>query len=146
MDRRSFLRTAGAAGIGTVLAGCPVGGATSGDHDVGMSTRKFDPAKLEVPPGTTVVWKNTSSHAHSVTAYEGQLPDGAEYWASGGFDSQAAAEDGWTDGLEGGLSQGQTYERTFEVVGTHHYYCIPHEASGMKGRIVVTADATSPDE
>jgi len=145
MDRRSFLRTVGTASVGTALAGCLTGGATSGDHDVGMTSRKFQPAKLEVSPGTSVVWKNTSSHGHTVTAYEGALPDGAPFWASGGFDSQAAAEDGWTDGLQGAISQGETYERTFEVVGTHTYYCIPHEASGMKGRIVVSEDAT-PDE
>jgi len=146
MERRSFLRTVGAVGVGTALAGCPAGGATSGDHDVGMTTRKFRPAKLEVPPGTTVVWKNTSSHAHTVTAYESQIPDGADYWASGDFDSQADAVDAWTGGFGGRLSQSQSFEHTFEVVGTHHYYCIPHEASGMKGRIVVTEDATPPGE
>jgi len=146
MERRSFLRSIGAVGAGTAVAGCSLGSATDGDHDVGMTTRKFQPARVEVPPGTTVVWKNTSSHSHSVTAYEGQLPDGVGFWSSGEFDSQAAAESAWSDDLGGSLTQGQTYEHTFEVLGTHHYYCIPHEASGMKGRVIVAEDATPPGE
>ena len=148
MDRRSFLQSLGGAavvGSATALAGCPTGNAAAGSHDVGMTTRKFQPASITVPPGYTVVWKNTSSHAHTVTTSEGQLPDGAEFWSSGDFDSQAEAESGWTDGLEGGLSQGETYERAFEVVGTHNYYCIPHEASGMRGRVVVSEGATTPE-
>jgi plastocyanin len=145
MNRRSFLGTVGAAAVG-VLAGCPTGSASSGDYDVGMSARKFRPASIEVPPGTTVVWQNTSKQGHTVTAYEGTLPDGAEFWASGGFDSQAAAENGWTSGANGNLTQNQTFEHTFEVVGTHEYYCIPHEAAGMRGEVVVSEDATTATE
>lgn len=148
MDRRSFLQSLGGAtvvGTAAALAGCSTGSATGGDHDVGMTTRKFRPATITVPPGYTVVWNNTSSHSHTVTAYEGQLPDGVEFWSTGDFDSQAEAESGWTDGLKGGLAQGETYERTFETVGTHDYYCIPHEASGMRGKVVVSEDATTPE-
>ncbi|WP_436909974.1 plastocyanin/azurin family copper-binding protein [Halosimplex marinum] len=144
MDRRAFLGSLGGVAVATTLAGCGQGSADSGDYDVGMTTRKFTPAQVEVPPGTTVRWKNTSSHAHTVTAYEDGIPDDAEFWATGEFDSQAAAEEGWLGGNEGALYEGETYERTFETVGTHSYFCIPHEASGMVGTVLVSEDATAP--
>jgi len=143
MDRRAFLRNAGTVVAAAALAGCGESSGETGDHDVGMTARKFDPATIEVSPGTTVVWKNTSSHAHTVTAYEDSVPDEADYWATGGFDSQSAAENGWLDGNEGALYQDETFERTFETLGTHNYFCVPHEAGGMVGAVVVTEDAST---
>lgn len=141
MDRRSYL-----AGVGSLaavgVAGCIGSGESSGDYDVGMTTRDFRPEVLEVPPGTTVTWKNTSGTGHTVTAYENGIPDGADYFASGGYEDQQAAEAGWGGGSGGNIYSGETYEHTFEVVGEYNYYCIPHEAAGMKGVIVVTEDAT----
>ncbi|WP_436927259.1 plastocyanin/azurin family copper-binding protein [Halosimplex amylolyticum] len=143
MDRRAFLRSAGTVALAAGLAGCGEGSGETGDYDVGMTARKFEPVSIEVPPGATVVWKNTSTHAHTVTAYEDAIPDDADYWATGEFDSQSAAESGWLDGNDGALYQGDTYERTFETVGTHDYFCIPHEAGGMVGAVVVSEDATT---
>lgn len=147
MDRRTFLATAGGTGLGA-LAGCSALGLSgnapeSGDHDVGMTTRRFRPETIEVPPGTTVVWENTSSHAHTVTAYDDQIPDGTEFFASGGFDSTEAAREGWRNGTEGALYQGDTFEHTFEEPGDYAYFCIPHEQGGMFGTVVVTEDATA---
>jgi plastocyanin len=103
----------------------------------------YEPKSLEVLPGDTVVWENVGSVDHSVTAYESDLPEGADYWASGGFDSQDAATSAYVDG-EGHVSGGETFEHTFETEGTHGYFCIPHEAGGMVGEIVVTEDAATP--
>lgn len=144
MDRRTFLTTATGIGATVTLAGC-LGSSASGDFDIGMSTRRFKPADFEVSPGTTVVWNNTSSHAHTITAYQDQLPEGADYWASGGFDSESAAREGWRRSGKGGLTQGETYEREFTVPGTHSYVCIPHEQSGMAGVIRVTTDADTTE-
>jgi len=144
MDRRTFLTT----GLGTVgataLAGCTAGGSSgSDDYDIGMSTVDFRPTALTVEVGQTVVWRNTSKQGHTVTAYEEGLPEGAAFFATGDFDSQDAAEDGWTSGLNGRLSSGQTFEHTFEVPGNYGYYCIPHEPSGMVGTVeVVESTAT----
>ena len=145
-----------AAALGVSLAGCGGGGGDGGDGDGGdggggatvdmTDELAFEPGTVTVSVGETVTWENVGTVGHSVTAYEDQIPDGADYWASGDFDSQADAVDAWTGGFGGRLSQSQSFEHTFEVVGTHHYYCIPHEASGMKGRIVVTEDATPPGE
>jgi plastocyanin len=141
MDRRAFLRGAGAAGsvlsVGA-LSGCfGVGAEPDTEYDVGMSTRDFRPEVIEVTPGEPVVWRNTSSHAHTVTAYENALPAGAPYWASGDFASEDDARRAWRNGGGGALYQDERYQRTFEVAGEHHYVCIPHEQAGMVGAVVV---------
>jgi plastocyanin len=71
-----------------------------------------------------------------VTAYESGIPDEAAYFASGGYDSEEAAREAWTN-LEGAITSGDTYEHTFEVPGTYHYFCIPHERGGMVGTVTV---------
>jgi plastocyanin len=71
-----------------------------------------------------------------VFAYEDEIPEDADYWASGGFDSQEAAEAGWEEGT-GAIQSGQSYVHTFETAGSHGYYCAPHEAAGMVGTVVV---------
>jgi plastocyanin len=110
-------------------------GATETDT-VGMTEDLgFDPKEIQVPVGTTVTFENTSSIGHSVTAYEDKIPDGAAYFASGGFDSEQAAKDGYPD--KGNLEAGETYEHTFETKGTYEYYCIPHELNQMVGTIEV---------
>ncbi|WP_276281528.1 plastocyanin/azurin family copper-binding protein [Halorussus caseinilyticus] len=141
MDRRTFL--AGAASVGSLsLAGCSAlrdGNASADtDHDIGMGSAFFRPAELEVSAGETVVWANTGNRRHTVTAYENQIPDEAEYFASGGFESEESAREGWMGDFEGRIEAGQTYEVTFEIPGEYHYFCIPHEPSGMVGKIVVT--------
>jgi hypothetical protein len=81
-----------------------------------------------------VVWENVGSIAHSVTAYEDNIPEGASYFASGGFDAEQAARSAYPDGsIEGG----GTYEYTFDTEGTFDYFCIPHESAGMTGTVSV---------
>nr|WP_309221830.1 plastocyanin/azurin family copper-binding protein [Halorussus sp. MSC15.2] len=79
---------------------------------------------------------HAAGEPHSVTAYGDKIPEGADYWASGDFDSQKAAETGWENG-KGAVQSGQSFVHTFETTGTHEYYCVPHEAAGMTGKIVV---------
>jgi len=139
MNRRAFL--AGATATLTLGSGClDVATTSTGSrsYDVGMTTQAFTPQELEVTAGTEVVWKNTSRKTHTVTAYEALIPDDASYFATGGFDSQPAAVEGWLDRLDGGLEQQATFSHTFEVTGTYDYFCIPHERTGMTGRVTVT--------
>jgi plastocyanin len=138
MDRRSFLATL-AAGASAGLAGCGVGGgnAPSAGYDVGMAASAFTPREVTVAVGDTVVWKNTNSRAHTVTAYEGRLPGGAAYFASGGFESEQAARDGFYGRFDGAISSDETYDHTFELAGAYPYFCIPHERGGMVGTVVV---------
>jgi plastocyanin len=159
-SRRKVLAGTALAGA-AALAGCAGGGDGDGGDDGGDETTtespttesnsgttweetstvemtdalKFEPKNIQVSAGTTVTWENVGAVAHSVTAYEDKIPDGASYFASGGFDSQSAAEDGYPD--EGSIAEGETYEHTFETTGTYEYYCIPHEMSGMVGKVKV---------
>jgi len=85
----------------------------------------FDPAGLSVDPGTTVRFE-LESGSHSVTAYEDRIPEAAAPFDSGVFSEGA-------------------FEHTFEAPGTYDYYCTPHRAGGMVGRIVI-GDPGGPAE
>ncbi|MEF8937052.1 cupredoxin domain-containing protein [Halobacteriaceae archaeon SHR40] len=137
MDRRTFLAAAGV-GVSTALAGCSdfFDAAAAGENTVGMTINRFRPEELTVDAGTTVEFSNTSSHAHTVTAYEGGIPEEAEFFATGDFESEAAAREGWNN-QRGLLYEGESWEYTFEIPGTYQYFCIPHEDSGMIGFIEV---------
>ena len=95
----------------------------------------FDPVGIHVAPGTTIRFINESGQ-HTATAYcEGngkpqRIPDGAECWDSGML-----------------TEQGATFEVTLTEQGVYDYFCIPHEALGMVGRIIVgSAEAYIPPE
>jgi plastocyanin len=97
----------------------------------------FEPARLRIEPGDTVRWIQVSGY-HSVAAYhpsngnrELRIPEGAEPWDSGVLLGQYPRE-------------GSTFEHTFTVGGVYDYFCQPHEAAGMVGRIVVGAPGHGP--
>ena len=146
MQRRTFLQSVGAVALAG-LAGCLGGGSAAQEYDVGMSAKAFHPPQIEVTPGTTVTWLNTSKQGHTVTAYGQSLPADAAYFASGGFESEQAAREAWGSGNGGTLFEGQSFEHTFEVAGEYAYFCIPHERGGMVGTVVVgeTAGDTATD-
>lgn len=135
MDRRTFLAGASAVGLGG-LAGCTALGSGEDDYDIGMTAVAYRPPSFTVEAGDTVVWKNTSARAHSVTAYEQGIPEEADYFATGGYDTEQAARDAWSE-AGGVINNGETYEYTFEVPGLYEYFCIPHETSGMVGTVEV---------
>jgi len=143
MHRRAYLAAVGTA-ASTGLAGCSSAlsvleddPCTGDDCHIGMNRTEFLPAEYEVSVGDTVIWKNTSDAYHTVTVYETLIPDDAEYFASGGYESQAAAYDAWDD-RGGRLGTRETFEHTFEIPGTYEYFCIPHEGAEMTGEIVVS--------
>ncbi len=122
---------------------------TPQSHTVEMTDGlAFEPDSLTVAPGDTVVFDNVGSVGHSVTAYgeseDGSIPEDAEYWASGGFDSEQAARDAYsaTGSIEdtGNVPGGESWSHTFETEGTHDYFCIPHESAGMVGQIEVVSE------
>ncbi|MXR22286.1 plastocyanin/azurin family copper-binding protein [Halobacterium bonnevillei] len=147
MQRRAFL--AAGASVTAALAGCIGPSLSSSDYDIGMQSNAFVPdpgvegtdvPTFEAAAGDTVVWANSGSRNHTVTGYDDGIPEGAEYFASGGFDNEQAARDAWANSIDGGgvVKPGETYEHTFEVPGDYYYVCIPHEDAGMLGKIVVT--------
>ncbi len=86
----------------------------------------FDPVGVRVEPGTTVRWV-VERHVHTTTAYHPasgrkprRIPEGAVPWNSGYL-----------------VNPGDRFEVTLTVPGVYDYFCQPHEAAGMVGRIVV---------
>jgi pseudoazurin len=117
MRRRDFLRTTA---VGAVTAGGIAAPTTAQETTtIGMYTEggeyRFDPIGLHVEPGTTVIFENVSGN-HNAVSYDDRIPEAA-------------------DGFETAI--GETTEVTFEEPGTYDYYCAPHKAFGMVGRVVV---------
>jgi len=86
----------------------------------------FDPIGLYVEPGTTVRW-TVRENVHTTTAYHPRndhhalrVPESAVPWDSGFL-----------------VHPGDHFDVTLTVAGVYDYYCMPHEAAGMVGRIVV---------
>jgi len=135
MDRRAYL-----AGVGGIAAsgvtGC-LDVIAADQFDVGMSPNAFEPRKYTTTVGETVVWRNTSSRGHTVTAYDEGIPEDAEYFASGDFDSLEDARAAWDTSGEGIISAGEEFRYTPTIPGVYRYVCLPHENAGMVGRLVV---------
>jgi plastocyanin len=132
MRRALYTALVAAIALGT-LGACSSSGAAG--NEVTMSDSfVFEPKEITVSLGETITFSNTSSNVHTVTAVENSLPEGAKYFASGGFSSEEEAVDNVSEGL---LQAGDKYEVTLDKPGTYQYFCIPHESSGMTGTIVV---------
>jgi plastocyanin len=94
---------------------------------VGMTDMGFVPPAITVNAGQKVVWKNSSPVIHNVvddtskalSKVDVKLPAGASP-----FDS-------------GFLQPGQSFSRVFSEPGVYRYVCTLHEASGMKGVVIV---------
>jgi plastocyanin len=137
MDRRAFL-TATAGVTAVSLAGCIGTLGKPVEYDIGMSANDFLPEDdFEPRVGDRVRWRNTGMRTHTVTAYESGIPENADYFASGGFESEKAARDAWLERGGGAIHSGHTFEYTFEVPGTYNYFCIPHEPAGMVDQFTV---------
>lgn len=87
----------------------------------------FDPIGVLIEPGQTVRWVNDGRNVHTATAYHPandgrplRIPEDAEPWDSGYL-----------------VEPGDRFEVTLTVEGVYDYFCAPHEAAGMVGRIIV---------
>jgi plastocyanin len=99
------------------------------------SDLRFDPPEVTIDVGQRVTWNNESRVPHTASAYQNRIPDDASYFASGDYQSEKAVRQ--STSARGFLERGETYEYTFEVTGTHRYFCLPHEENGMIGIVVV---------
>jgi plastocyanin len=142
MNRRRFLTAATGVATGVGLAGCVGGSAQPSDeYDIGMSVSAFKPSSLTVSVGETVVWRNTSKQGHTVTAYGDQIPEDAAFFASGSFDSEAAARAEYENSSAGVLGANEEFEHEFTIPGSYAYFCLPHERVGMAGTIEVVEES-----
>jgi len=120
---------AGLALLGPAPAGANGPAAAAPDATVRMTDQlAFAPREVRIPVGGVVEWHNDSVLVHTATADPAQaarpeasvaLPEGAEP-----FDS-------------GLLDPGARWRHRFEEPGRYRYFCIPHEAAGMVGTVVV---------
>lgn len=139
LSRRDVIRGAVGAGATGAVAADPVVAQEGRTHTVDMTDQLvFEPDELTIAPGDTVVWENVGTVGHSVTAYEEEIPEDAEFFASGGLTSEQAARDAYPS--EGDIPGGESYQHSFEVAGEYGYFCIPHEAVGMVGTLTVTTE------
>ncbi|MBX6322056.1 MAG: hypothetical protein IRY94_09535 [Rhodospirillaceae bacterium] len=94
--------------------------------DAEGATVWFDPIGLFVEPGATIRWV-VHENVHTTAAYHPandhhslRIPETAQPWNS--------------DYL---VNPGDHFAVTLTVPGVYDYYCLPHEAAGMVGRIIV---------
>jgi len=143
--RRRFIAGLGAS-LTLPLSGCSQNGDVTPQHSrddleeeyAGVvqanDQNEFVPERVTIAAGESVVWFNNGDREHTVTAYEDEIPEDAEFFDAGDHESEQAARDDSGTGL---LRKGDTYSYTFEVPGVYEYFCIPHERSEMVGTIVV---------
>lgn len=128
MTRRELLQAGGLA-----LAGLAVPRAirAAGVVEIRMMSDRlgadvwFDPIGILIEPGQTVRW-TVAANVHTSTAYHPKndghslrIPEGAAPWDSGFL-----------------VQPGDHFEVTLSIPGVYDYFCTPHEAAGMVGRIV----------
>lgn len=129
MTRRELLRAGGLALAGLAL---PRRLRAASVVEIAMKSDRlgaevwFDPIGVLIQPGQTVRWV-VAENVHTTTAYHPKndghplrIPDAATPWDSGFL-----------------VKPGDHFEVTLTVEGVYDYFCAPHEAGGMVGRIVV---------
>jgi plastocyanin len=111
------------------------GGAT---HDVNMvlegSSYKYVPDQLTIKSGDVVRYHNVSGGPHNVSFWSDSIPSGAAEVLKAGMPDQMAP-------LEGSLltEPNGVYTVNFAKApaGEYKFYCLPHLALGMKGKLTV---------
>lgn len=131
MKRREFLWASGSLAAAISLSTLPA--PASPTNEIAMAGRPdgskvwFNPYGLLIRPGQTVRWTNRDpGNAHTATSYHPDLFDRPRRIPEGAsaFDSEYLLPD-------------ESFEVMLHVPGVYDFYCIPHEMSGMVGRIIV---------
>jgi plastocyanin len=131
-------QAAPAAGDAAPAAGdaAPAAGGTT--HDVNMvlegSSYKYVPNELTIKSGDVVRFHNVSGGPHNVSFWADSIPGGAADVLKAGMPDQMAP-------LEGSLltEVNAVYSVNFAKApaGEYKFYCLPHLALGMKGKLTV---------
>jgi plastocyanin len=114
----------------------PAAGGTT--HDVNMvlegSSYKYVPDQLTIKSGDVVRYHNVSGGPHNVSFWADSIPSGAADALKAGMPDQMAP-------LEGSLltEVNAIYTVNFAnaPAGEYKFYCLPHLALGMKGKLTV---------
>lgn len=83
------------------------------EHVVTIDDRRFDPPRIEIKAGDTVVWRNKDERDHTVNA-DKKAPESFK---------------------SGKIAAGDTYKHKFTKPGSYAYACEYHPR--MKGTVVV---------
>jgi plastocyanin len=119
-------------------AATPAPAAAGATHDVSMelvgSNYKFDPAELTIKAGDVIKFHNKSGGPHNVSFWPDSIPSGGADVLKNGMPDQMGP-------LQGPLltEQDAVYQVTFAKAptGVYKFYCLPHLALGMHGKITV---------
>jgi plastocyanin len=95
------------------------------NHNVQVSSNKFDPKEITISVGDTITWTNIGGN-HNVNGTKATFPDNP---LSFGND----------------VGEGWTYSFVFTEAGTYDYQCNPHASFGMVGTVTVNGQTTSLD-
>ena len=97
------------------------------------SEYKFVPASLTIKAGDQVRFKDVSGGPHNVQFYGDSIPAGAAASLDAGMPDKMASL------ASPMVETGGTYRINFAgaPVGDYKFYCLPHQAMGMKGMITV---------
>jgi plastocyanin len=117
-------------------APAPAGGGAN--HDVNMtlngSKYQFEPSELTIKAGDVVTFHNKSGGPHNVSFWGDSVPKGADAVLKSAMPDQMGP-------LQGPLltEQDGTYKVAFTgaPTGDYKFYCLPHLALGMHGKITV---------
>lgn len=112
--------------------------ATGTVHEVKMELRDgqyiYDPVQLTIKVGDSVKWTNVSGGPHNVAFYQDKIPAGAADALNTAMPNRMGPLSGplLTDSLA-------VYQISFvgAPAGTYGYYCLPHEALGMKATLTI---------
>ena len=112
--------------------------ATGATHDVNMvlegSSYKYVPDNLTIKAGDAIRFHNVSGGPHNVSFWADSIPAGAADALKAGMPDQMAP-------LEGQLltEPNGVYTVSFAgaPTGDYKFYCLPHLALGMKGKVTV---------
>jgi plastocyanin len=116
----------------------PAPAGTGKTHDVNMvldgSKYKYDPDNLTIQSGDVVRYHNKSGGPHNVSFWSDSIPGGAADVLKKNMPNQMAP-------LEGPLltEPDVVYEVSFAGApkGDYKFYCLPHLALGMHGKLTV---------
>ena len=117
-------------------AAAPAAGGTN--HDVNMvlngAKYEFQPAELTIKSGDMVTFHDKSGGPHNVSFWADSIPAGADAVLKANMPDQMAP-------MEGPLltEQDAEYKISFAgaPTGDYRFYCLPHLALGMHGKLTV---------
>jgi len=82
---------------------------------------KFEPSELTIHKGDTVEWINNKLSPHNVVFDPAKTPAGLT-----NISHKSLV-----------FAPGESFQTTFEELGTYSYYCEPHRGAGMVAKIIV---------